>query len=287
MQVAKLRGLHLVNWLQDIYPEVAMKLGVPFAGGALGRRLARLRDRSLHAAGANVVVGRRMADKICARGISPDRIHIIPNWCDDREIDAVGAADNPLRREWGLNDRFVIGYSGNLGRAHEFDTVLAAAELLQEEPMIFLFIGGGSKFDELKRQVERRGLNQLFRFLPYQDRALLKYSLSVADVHWVSLKPPVEGLIVPSKFYGIAAAGRPIIAIGAWDGELAHLVRQNDCGFIVAPGDAAALGDVLRRLSTDAEGRAAMGRRARKMLETHFTRRLALTRWEHLLETVG
>jgi glycosyltransferase involved in cell wall biosynthesis len=287
MQAAKRRRFYLVNWLQDLYPEVATELGVPFVRGATGRGLARLRDRSLQIAAANIAVGDLMADKIGVRGIPSDRIHVIPNWCDDEEIGAVDAADNPLRREWGLHDRFVIGYSGNLGRAHEFDTVLAAAERLRDDRMVFLFIGGGSKFDELKRHVDSRGLNHLFRFIPYQERALLKYSLSVADVHWVSLKPNLEGLIVPSKFYGIAAAARPIIVIGASDGELAPLVRQNDCGFIVAPGDAAALSDVLLRISSDAEGRAVMGGRARKMLETHFTRRQALARWRDLLDTVG
>ncbi|MEA2954344.1 MAG: colanic acid biosynthesis glycosyl transferase WcaI [Alphaproteobacteria bacterium] len=287
MQAAKRRRFHLVNWLQDLYPEVATELGVPFVRGVTGRGLARLRDRSLQIAAANIAVGDLMADKINARGIPSDRIHVIPNWCDDEEIGAVDAADNPLRREWGLHDRFVIGYSGNLGRAHEFDTVLAAAERLRDDGMVFLFIGGGSKFDELKRHVDSRGLNHLFRFIPYQERALLKYSLSVADVHWVSLKPNLEGLIVPSKFYGIAAAGRSIIVIGASDGELARLVRQNDCGFIVAPGDAAALSDVLLRTSSDAEGRAVMGGRARKMLETHFTRRQALARWRDLLDTIG
>jgi glycosyltransferase involved in cell wall biosynthesis len=286
MQATKRRGLHLINWLQDLYPEVAMELGVPFARGALGRRLARLRDRSLRVAAANVVVGSGMAEKVCARGISLDRIHNIPNWCDDQQIGAVDGADNPLRREWGLNEKFVLGYSGNLGRAHEFDTILGAAEQLRDDRIVFLFVGGGSKFDQLSRQVERCGLNNRFRFLPYQDRALLKYSLSVADVHWVSLKPNLEGLIVPSKFYGVAAAGRPIIVIGALDGELASLVRQHDCGFVVAPGDATALGNALLRLRSDAEGRAAMGRRARGMLEAHFTRDHGLARWQKLLDAI-
>src|SRR3954453_3798908 len=90
--------------------------------------------------------------------------------------------------------------------------------------------------EELARIVKIRGLESTFRFRPYQERALLKYSLSVPDLHWISLKPSLEGLIVPSKFYGIAAAGRPIIAITAQNGEIARLVREHNCGLIIAPG---------------------------------------------------
>ncbi len=144
---AKRRGLHLVNWLQDLYPEVAAALGVPFTKGPLGRALLELRDASLRAAAANVVVGEGMAEVLRRRGISPEMIRVIPNWCDDEEIQPIAPLDNPLRREWGLEDRFVVGYSGNLGRGHEFETVLAAAERLRgDQRLCFLFIGGGKKF---------------------------------------------------------------------------------------------------------------------------------------------
>jgi colanic acid biosynthesis glycosyl transferase WcaI len=287
MQAARERSLHLVNWLQDIYPEIAMQLGLPLVSGPLGRGLARLRDLSLHAGAANVVVGNRMADTLRARGIGSDKIHVVANWCDDETIRPVASADNPLRREWGLDQQFVVGYSGNLGQAHEFDTVLAAAERLREDRIIFLVIGGGSKFEQLGRRVKEYRLDRLIRLVPYQARQLLTYSLSAPDVHWVSLKAQLEGLIVPSKFYGIAAAGRPIIAITAPDGELARLVRQHGCGCVVAPGDAAALADTLRHLSTDREARIAMGLRARQMLDAHFTRRQALQQWRTLLESIG
>ena len=103
-------------------------------------------------------------------------------------------ADNPLRREWNLADKFVLGYSGNLGRAHEFATVLAAAERLRDEPRVaFLMIGGGKRFEELSAAVQARGLAGAFRFLPYQARTLLSYSLGAADAHWVSLDPRLEG----------------------------------------------------------------------------------------------
>jgi glycosyltransferase involved in cell wall biosynthesis len=286
-QAAKRRGLYLVNWLQDLYPELAAQLSVPFVKGPFGQGLLRLRDASLRAADVNVVVGERMAEIVRTRGIAPARIRVIPNWCDDEEIQPIAPLDNPLRREWGLGDRFVVGYSGNLGRGHEFETVLAAAERLRSDRRLcFLFIGGGQKFPEFAQSVRERGLEHLFRFCPYQERKILRLSLGVPDVHLISLRPELEGLIVPSKLYGIAAAGRPIIAVVASDGEIAGLVRRHDCGIVVEPGAGEFLADTLRRLSTDPGRLTEMGCRARAMLDAHFTRRCAFERWRSLLEQV-
>lgn len=288
MRAVKHRGLCFVNWLQDLYPEIAVALGVPIIRGPLSREILRLRDISLQAADANVVVGERMAEIVRARGIAPERIHVIPNWCDDQDIQPIAAVDNSLRREWGLGERFVVAYSGNLGRGHEIETVLAAAEQLRAEPhFCFLFIGGGGKFSELSDATRKRGLDPLFRFLPYQDRRVLKLSLGVADVHLISLKPELEGLIVPSKLYGIAAAGRAIIAMTASNGEIATLVQRHDCGVVIEPGEGEQLAAALLRLRADSRAVAAMGRRARAMLEAEFTRRHAFERWRRLLEELS
>jgi colanic acid biosynthesis glycosyl transferase WcaI len=152
MRTAKRRGAQLVNWLQDLYPEVAIELGVPFLRRPIGQALTLLRDRSLRTAAANIVVGQRMAERLRSRGVDPQRVFVIPNWTDDEEISPINHMDNPLRREWCMEHRFVVGYSGNLGRAHEFETVLAAAERLRNKPdIIFLFIGGGHRVPELTR----------------------------------------------------------------------------------------------------------------------------------------
>jgi colanic acid biosynthesis glycosyl transferase WcaI len=273
-----------VNWLQDIYPETAVELGVPFMRGPVAASLAALRNVTLREAAATVVVGDLMARKVAALGAPAERIHVIPNWCNDEDIRLVANADNPLRQEWNLADKFVLGYSGNLGRAHDFETVLGAAERLRDEPRVaFLMIGGGKRFAELSAAVQTRGLAGAFRFLPYQARTLLSYSLGAADVHWVSLDPRLEGLIVPSKFYGIAAAGKPIIVIGDPNGELGRLVQRNACGFAIAPGDSEALAATLRQVLNAPQTVSEMGDRARKMLDAHFTRRQGLARWRQLL----
>jgi colanic acid biosynthesis glycosyl transferase WcaI len=288
MRAARRRGAHLVNWLQDIYPEIAVELGVPLIKGPVNRLLSRLRYASLNAAAINVVVGECMAEQVLALGVSADHIRVVPNWSNDDQIAPIPPGDNPLRRSWNLEGKFVVGYSGNLGRAHEFSTVLAAAERLRDNPQIvFVVIGGGHHFEEFARDVKEQGLVGNFRFQPYQGEADLKYSLSLPDVHWISLRPELEGLIVPSKIYGIAAAGRPIIAITAKDGEIARLIQQYECGVIIEPGNAVGLARILVHLATDAEGTAAMGKRARSMLEAHFTRHHAFERWQRVLDHIG
>src|SRR6516165_10853410 len=285
MAAARRKGARLVNWLQDIYPETAVELGVPFMRGPVAASLMALRNRSLRQAEATVVVGDLMARKVESLGAPSARVHVIPNWCHDEVIRPVPQSENRLRQAWGLASQFVFGYSGNLGRAHEFQTVLAAAERLRNEPhFIFLMIGGGKRFEELAHAVKRQGLASSFRFIPYQQQEMLSYSLAVADAHWLSLNPKLEGLIVPSKFYGIAAAGKPIIVIADKYGEIARLVQQHGCGIVIAPGDAEALVDALRLLSKAPETISEMGRRARAMLDAHFARQKALQRWSGVLD---
>lgn len=281
------KGAHLINWLQDIYPEIAAELGVPLINGLLNRLLCRARNASLRSADVNVVLGERMAETVSQLGVPSDRIRIAPNWSDDERIIPIDPGSNPLRAKWHLEGKFVVGYSGNLGRAHEFETLLAASQQLKNDPrIVFLVIGSGHRNAELARRVNSCGLADNYLFMPYQPDDVLKYSLSVPDVHWISLRAKLEGLIVPSKIYGIAAAGRPIIAITAKNGEVARLVDAYHCGIVVEPGNSDALAKAIVRLSNNAEETASMGRRARAMLEARFTRHHAFERWQSIFNEI-
>jgi colanic acid biosynthesis glycosyl transferase WcaI len=282
--VIRRRRARLVNWLQDVYPETAIVLGVPLLRGPGGAALVSLRNRSLRQSAATVVVGELMARRIERLGVAPARIHVIANWCDDQTITPMTQPNNPLRDAWQLGGKFVIGYSGNLGRAHDFATVLVAAEQQRRQShIVFLVIGGGKGFDDLARAAKARGLENSFCFQGYQPDAMLPYALGVPDVHWLSLKPSLEGLIVPSKFYGIAAAGKPMIMIGDPEGEIGRLVRRHNCGIVVAPGDSARLADALKGWSEQPQVLRAMGERSREMLEEQFTRRRALDEWGRVI----
>ena len=285
-QVAHRRGARLINWLQDVYPEIAVELGVPFLKGPLPALIASLRDRSLKAAAANVVVGQRMAGKLSGRGVSASSIRVIANWVEDETLRPLVPTANFLRRAWDLENKFVVGYSGNLGRSHDYGTVLGAAEQLRDNSdVVFVCIGGGHLMPRLSEEVKRRDLPN-FRFFGYQPQAILRQSLNLPDLHWISLNPQLEGLIVPSKFYGIAAVGRPVIAVCARDGEISRLVQQYQCGLVIAPGDADGLAKAIVRLSLDAGMRDLMGRNARAMLDTNFTRIHSLANWQNLLADI-
>ena len=151
---------------------------------------------------------------------------------------------------------------------------------------MFLCIGGGAQYEALKQSAERRGLTQLFRFMPYQSGTDLPYSLSAADVHWLSHKPEFEGLVFPSKFYGIAAVGRPIVAITSMQSELAKLVSQYQCGLVVDQGDGKTLALELKSLRAAPKICSAMGARARAMLTARFTRAQAINAWAQTVREI-
>jgi colanic acid biosynthesis glycosyl transferase WcaI len=280
--IAKLRGAALVNWEQDIFPEVACELGASPFPRWLDRLIRRLRDASLRAAGMNVVIGNRMREYLATRGIPSSRLCVIENWSD--AIQPMPAAASDLRTRLALADRFVVCYSGNMGRAHEFDTLLAAAQALKgTAAFLFLIIGNGAKMEALKRAASASGLDN-FLFLPFQPRDRLADSLAAADVHIASLLPALEGLIVPSKLYGILAAGRPLIFIGDTDGEIGRVIERAQCGNAVRTGDRDALVEALERLRAEPEARARMGERARRIFCEEFSFARALDRWMAVIE---
>jgi colanic acid biosynthesis glycosyl transferase WcaI len=281
--IARPKGCRIINWLQDLYPEVALAVGTPFLRPIVAKVIQGFRDRSLRAADCNVVISTAMAERVSTLDVKKERIKVIHNWVDDHALSPIPGHENPFRRAWGLQDKFVVGYSGNLGRVHDIDTILLASGELVDCQVVFLCIGGGAQYDALKEASEKRRLTQLFRFMPYQSETDLPYSLSVADVHWLSHKPEFEGLLFPSKFYGIAAVGRPIIAITSRQSELAKLVSQYHCGLVIEQGDGKTLAVELKRLKAAPEVCSAMGERARAMLEAQFSRAHAINAWTQTL----
>lgn len=283
---ARWRGARLVNWLQDLFPEVAVALGQPRLPRLARRALRALRDASLRAARANVAIGERMAAQV--RALAPSaRVAVIPNWAEPPAARPPSTADSALRRAQGLADRFVVAYAGNLGRAHDGGVIFDAAQALAAHPRIrFLVIGGGHEYLRLRERVDAAALPNV-RFLPYQPADTLADALAAGDVHLVLLRPELEGLIVPSKFYGVLAAARPVVFIGAADGEIARAVGAAGCGVVVPPGDGAGLAAQLVALSEDPARCRAMGDAGLALLRARHTRTAALAAWLGLLREVA
>ena len=250
--VAALASKRVVNWVQDLFPEVAEALGIRLP------LLKRMRDWSLRRAKVNVVLGDLMAARV------PKAV-VIHNWAD--------AALTPIVQP---QREFTIGYSGNLGRAHDFEPIIGA---MQRVPSVkFVFTGGGAQLDAVKSAAPSNA-----EFRTYVPREQLSESLSSVDAHLVSLKPSLEGLIVPSKFYGVLAVARPVIFIGARDGELARLIETHRCGVVVEPGDVEGLVRAIEMLAREREQSAQMGLCGRELYLHRFAPRHAFAAWERLL----
>ncbi|MDB5901594.1 MAG: bme8 [Betaproteobacteria bacterium] len=282
----RLRGARQINWLQDLFPEVALVLEPELLNGTVVRAAQKARDWSLRHAVLNVVLGNLMLKRLRDLGVREDRVVKIPNWADDRAITPVPHERNPLRSEWGLEGKFVVAYSGNLGRAHEFQTIMKAAVLLNGEPeVVFLIIGGGAQLQNVRNFAAIYGLTNIVE-RPYQARERLALSLGAADVHLITLKPQLEGLIVPSKFYGIAAAQRAIAFIGDAEGEVGALVRQYECGACFQVGDEQGLAQFIRQLAQNRAQAERMGRNARLALEAEWSQEKAFEQWHAALSSL-
>jgi len=283
---ARIKGATLVNWTQDLFPEVARALGVKGLN-LIYPLLLWIRNYSLKRAARNIVIGDKMADRLLGEGVSSDSISVIHNWSIDDDIRPVEHEDNPFRKSWALDDKFVVGYSGNIGRAHEFETLIGAAEALKDDEKIrFLVIGGGAQYEKARQKaIKLRLENVVFR--PYQAREDLQYSLTVADLHVISLRPELEGLIVPSKFYGIAASGRPVLYIGSPEGEIAQIIFQNRCGQAIGIGQVAAVVEFINKLADDPGLSQKMGQRARQLFESHYSKQHAFNAWWSILDELG
>lgn len=288
--LARIKGARLVHWVQDIYPETATRLGFGSSTNPAIRLMVRLRDRAWKQAHTNVVIGERMHALLASHGVAPEQLRIIQNWAEEEELVPLAAAHNPLRAQWGFDgDTTVVGYSGNLGRAHDAATMLDAVALLharQDRPVRLLFIGGGAKHALLETATDNPRLSGMIERRSYRPRAELRQSLSVPDIHWLSLEPDLEGLIVPSKFYGAAAVGRPIIFIGDTDGDVARLIARARCGASFAKGDAEGVANYLAVLAGNRALQAQLGANARQYCTEHLAKEQRMEEWRTLVADV-
>ncbi len=225
--VAGFTGARLMHWAQDIYPEVAVELGAP----QLLNALRPLRDAAWLGAERCITLGRDMADVLAEAGLPAAQVAIAPNWAPTGVTALPTEAADALRAEWGLRGKFVVAYSGNLGRVHDLMPLLAVAAVLKgESSIVFLIIGSGAQEAALKAEASRLGLSNL-QFKPPQPRSRLPAVLALGDVHVVTLRVGCERYVYPSKLVGVAAIGRPVLFIGPRTSEIAAVVEDVNGGF--------------------------------------------------------
>lgn len=255
----------------DLYPEVAVALGVVSNHHWLVRLWRWLNCRTWHRADAIVVLSQTMKERIIDQcPTAAAKISVIHNWADPGLIFPLPKADNWFARRYQLDQVFTVLYSGNMGRCHDMDTILAAAAALRHEPVRFVFIGAGAKRQLCIDQIARKSLGNCL-FLPYQPKETLPFSLTACDLSLVSLVQGVEGLVAPSKLYGSLAAGRPVAAICEPHSYLRSLLAEGRFGRAFSNGDGAGLATFIRTLAADPALARQMGNRGRRYMQQKFT----------------
>jgi lipopolysaccharide/colanic/teichoic acid biosynthesis glycosyltransferase/glycosyltransferase involved in cell wall biosynthesis len=283
--MARRSGARFVFVCQDVFPEVA-RLVEGFRSPRLERALERV-TRSLVARADRVVaVGETMRDHlIAAKGADPGRVVVIHNWADCSAI-VPGRKRNAWSAAHGLDDRFVVMHAGNVGLSQQLAILIDAAGGLAADPAVLVvIIGDGVKRRALEEAARARRLPNV-RFLPFQPRARLSDVFAAADVFVVSLARGLAGAIVPSKLYGILAAGRPYVAAVEEVSEVVAITRAHGTGLVCAPGDADDLVRQIRAIRADPALAAKLGANGRRAA-LRFDRRAQVAAYARLFRELA
>ena len=257
-----LRGARHFIWEMDVYPDVAIDLNYFKAGGLADRLTGFFADLSRRRADGIIALGECMKQRLVRRGIDPSRIVVADNWAD-------AAAIQPQSRP-GDPDQLVLLYSGNLGLAHDLDTLTGSIlQLKGDDRFRFLFVGSGGRRQELADFCTAEAITSV-ELRPYVQRDSLSQSLSAGDIGLVTQREACCGSVVPSKVYGIMAAGRPVLFIGPREATPARIVERFSCGWHVNCNDTGALTALLRYLASNPAEVAQAGAHARQALLDHF-----------------
>lgn len=271
----------LVVVSQDVFPEIAVRLG-RLTNPVLVRVLDVMTRFYLRRADRVVAIGESMRRRLQEKGVKPNRLRVIPNWTDTTAITPADR-NNGWAHEHDLVDRFVVMHSGNIGHAQDLETLIRASTQLRDfDRLTVALVGFGARHAYYEKLVAQLGASAV-RFLPYQPRELLSQSLSSADLHFVGLARGLAGYVVPSRLYGILAAGRPVLVSADEESETAQLVRTVGCGVVVPPGEPEQVATAIRSLAGGEHDLAEMGRRGRAYVETEAGRDAAFGRYRSLL----
>jgi glycosyltransferase involved in cell wall biosynthesis len=276
----------LISWIQDLYPEVAARLGLLREKGWVYKIIEKVSTGILKKAERLVVLSSSMRERLIQKGINPAKVEVVFNWANGRKLFPLLSEKNGFLEKWNLQGKFIVLYSGNMGRCHHFETLLPVIQQLESvQNILFIFIGDGFGNETLRKFRDNHHLKNI-HFLPYQKHEDLAKSLSVGDVHLVTLKEGMQDLMVPSKVYSSMAVGRPIIYIGPQAGEVPRILGESQCGWAVKIGDHERLKEYILRLYQDHSLVQALGQQARQFFENNFEQKLSTEKFYICLKEV-
>ncbi|HEY8723847.1 MAG TPA: glycosyltransferase family 4 protein [Gaiellaceae bacterium] len=270
---------------QDVFPEIAIELG-RLENPLVVKTLRTLINFYLRKADAVVAIGERMRERLVEKGARAERVVVIPNWVRTEAIQPM-PQDNDWARDNDLAGRFVVMHSGNIGHAQDLDSLVRAATFLRDlDDVTIALIGAGARLADLSALAERLETENV-TFLPYQPRPALSQSLSTGSVHVVGLAKGLSGFVVPSRLYGVMAAGRPVIVSADDDSETAQVVLTAGAGIVVPPGSPDRLAAAIRAFRAGKYDIDEMGRRAREYVLEESDRVKAVDAYSRLLRELA
>ena len=282
----RLRGAKCNLLIHDIYPDVLVPTGYVTEQSLPYRMIDFLSKALFSRVDQIVAIGRDMKQRVLRKAASLEsRTHVIANWCDHEQIRPIPKHENPIRQQLGLADKFVVQYSGNVGRTHGLETIALAAKLLEDQGKIDIHWlvcgegGGRASFESKCQELELTSVTT-HDFFARKD---LRHSLTVGDIGIVSFIKGMSGISVPSRMYNFFAAGLPLIGVTEADSELALTIKENDIGWVVDPGDPEALANCVLEVYEDRKDVPDMSIRCRETSTTRFLRSIAIDKYRDIL----
>ncbi len=277
-------GAPYMAYLQDIYPDIAIRLGKAkdnFATRQLRNRLAA----TYRSASRVIVLGESMKNELLKWGIASSQFEVIPNWVDCDRVKPT-KANNAFRLQNNWDDDFVVMHSGNMGLSQNLAALIKSVDhdAFPRHARLVL-IGGGADESRLKMLAASRKRSGCIQFFPYQPRESLSVSLSAADIHVVSVDQRIGGTLMPSKLYGILASGSPVLAVTTADSDLAREVTSHRVGIAATshdPGEIASAIAALAELPSHEMHQ--MRTRARQLAKSNYDKAICIGRFSDLLE---
>jgi colanic acid biosynthesis glycosyl transferase WcaI len=261
--VARLTGRPFVYNIRDLYPDMAV-------GGDIVRpsqwveRWEKMHRRALKQAARVIVLGDDMRERILSKGIAPDKVVVVR---DGTTLPPpVPAASDPSVAEIRCGFPFVVLHAGNLGFYGAWGTLLKAAEMLRDENIGLVFVGDGA--NRASVAAVAAGAPNV-RLLPFRPVEQVPHVMMAGDLHVITVRRGLEGVVVPSKLYSTLAAGRPVLAVAPKESDAARIVVESGCGATADPDDPAAVAAAIRTLRADPERLNEMGRRAREVADRY------------------
>ena len=264
-------GSEYICLIYDLYPDAVVELGIISQSSWIAKLWHKINSLVWNRSKKIIVLSETMKRRITAQHPqTADKISVIHNWANADWIKPLPKEDNWFARQHQLDRKFTVLYSGNMGRCHDLDTILGAMKLLQNQPVQFVFIGAGAKHEQCRQAVAEFKLDNC-TFLPYQDKTNLPYSLTACDLALVSISPGLEGVVAPSKLYGIMAAGKAIAAICEPHSYLRQIITDAGCGAAIDNYKSQDLADFILNLAIDPKLSVSMGLAGRNYMIENFT----------------